>query len=422
VSQAAIAMPATGLQRRYEALRFRIEELGDIRALVSLPPEHDISRRQWRVVATQLNAAKARLLGRLQRAARAHLAGAEQGKHARALNAAFGEIELELSRAFILFDTYMDVLTQRYTPELGGLLAGCDALAADALFRRHPALSVIEPPLVFCDRGFGASMLREGVKLPDGSTNPLPLIQIPYSRLKEKYNLTSILHEAGHEVMVRLGLIRTLPEAFREGLTRAGASEDLSGYFAVWSKEIGPDFWTFCGSGPAASGGIKEILALPPHQAYQFAWTDPHPPPYIRALLGFDWCRQTWGVGIWDNWEQEWRTLYKLDGVPPGTQRLLEEAVAMVPVVGRILLQTRFRVLNGKTIPQLFNLKALAPAALEVVLAGMRRGAIDLRGLAPCGQLAVFRMLKESGRLNEQQLDRLMSVWLRRLAGIRDLN
>ena len=84
--------------------------------------------------------------------------------------------------AFTFFDTYMDVLTQRRSPELGPVLAGCDVLAG----MRWPGASdaTRRPPLVFCDRGFGASIVRESVPFPDGTPNPMPLIQIPYSRLK----------------------------------------------------------------------------------------------------------------------------------------------------------------------------------------------------------------------------------------------
>jgi hypothetical protein len=81
------------------------------------------------------------------------------------LNSVLGHIELELTKAVTFFDTFLDMLTQRLVPRLGALLAGCDILALDALGKEHAALRIIEPPLVFCDRGFGASILREGIHL-----------------------------------------------------------------------------------------------------------------------------------------------------------------------------------------------------------------------------------------------------------------
>ena len=406
---------AWSLEQRYKALRLRVEVLSSLRQLAGLPPEHDIARRQWAVIESQLKVAEARLLSRLKRAGRAYLPQVYRAEVACQLNALLGEIELELAEAFIFFDTYMDILTQRHTPELGRLLAGCDVLAWDAINRNHPALAIVEPPLVYCDRGFGASTLREGVLLPGHTPNPMPLVQIPYSRLKEKYNLTSVLHEVGHEAMVRLGLVSMMPIALREALTRAGASENLQSYYAMWSSEIGPDFWTFCASGIAAAGGVKEILALPPQHVFRVAWTDLHPPPYIRVLLEFDWCRQVWGHGVWDEWQKEWLELYPLEDAPQEMRPLLREAKSLIPVISRAVLHTKFRVLEGKTISDLFDLAALTPSEVQRLAQQAEMGVVDLKGLAPCAHLAVFRLLKENGKLGEEKLDQVMTVWLAKL-------
>ncbi|HKR00636.1 MAG TPA: hypothetical protein VJT09_08180 [Pyrinomonadaceae bacterium] len=406
---------SSNLQRRVEALRFRIESLSSLRKLVELPPGHDITKHQWAVIESQLKVVEARLLSRLKAGARAYLPQAHTAKAARTLSALLGSLELEMSRAFNFFDTYMDVLTQRHTPELGPLLAGCDVLAWDAINKEHPALAIVEPPLVYCDRGFGASTLREGVMLPDRTPNPMPLIQIPYSRLKEKYNLTSVLHEVGHEAMVRLGLVTTIPKAFRAALSRAGAPSTIQDLFALWSFEIGPDFWTFCGCGMAEAGAIREILALPPAHIFRISWTDPHPPPYLRALLSFDWCRQVWGSGVWDDWEEEWLRLYPLESAPLETRDIHKLARRYLDVLGRTLLRTRFSVLNGKAIPDLFDLNALAPSELRRRAATSKSGSLDLKGLPPSAQLAVFRVLRDYGKLNEEALDGVMTSWLLKL-------
>jgi hypothetical protein len=404
------------LQRRVESLRARIEALSSLRKLVDLPPAHDINRRQWVVIESELRAVEARLLRRLKRGARAHLPQANSPQAAAILNALLGEIEMEMSRVFTFFDTYMDVLTQRHPPELGQLLAGCDVLAWDGINRDHPALAIVEMPLVYCDRGFGASTLREGVRLPGHGLNPIPLIQIPYSRLKEKYNLTSILHEVGHEAMVRLGLVKALPKVLRLALARAGAPKSIEDLFALWSFEIGPDFWTFCACGIAEAGAIREILALPPSHAFRIAWADPHPPPYLRSLLSFDWCRQVWGSGVWDRWEKEWHDFYRLKDAPLETRDIVKKAVTYIPVITRALLRTSFRVLNGKTMPDLFNMAALAPSELQRIVDNSKAGSLELKGLPPSAHLAVFRLIKDQGRLSEEKIDRVMTAWLLKLA------
>ncbi len=406
-------------QRRYESLKIKAETLSSLRKLVALPPEHDITKRQWSILESQLSAAEARLQSKLKRATKQYLPQVDDPQIARGLNAIYGEIELELSRVFPFFDTYMDILTQRNTPEIGPLLAGCDVLARDALRKDHPSLDIVESPLVYCDRGLGASVLREGVLLPDLTPNPMPLIQIPYSRLKEKYNLTSILHEAGHEAMVRLGLINSIPNALRIALDRAGAPDSIIELYALWTKEIDPDFWTFCASGIAEAAGTRDILSLPPVLVFRIAWMDPHPPPYLRTLLSFDWCRQVWGKGYWDDWEKEWLKLYPLDEAPVETQELLRKAKKYIPVVSRTLLYTKFRVLNGKTIPDLFNLPAIAPMELQKIIKSSESGALDLKGLSPCAQLAIFRLIREHGRLKEEKIDSIMTKWLLKLGAKR---
>jgi hypothetical protein len=400
------------LQTRVDSIRIRVESLSSLRELVALPREYDVTRRQWSVLESQLSTAEARLLSRLKRGAGKFLRHVHETHAARSLNVLLGEVELDMSKAFTFFDTYMDVLTQRNTPELGPMLAGCDVLAWDGLKRDHPALAIVEPPLVYCDRGFGASILREEVLLPDGTPNPMPLIQIPYSKLKEKHNLTSVLHEVGHQAMVRLGLVTAIPKAFVAALKQAGAPDGIRELFSLWSSEIGPDFWTFCASGIAQAAGIKEILALPPNYVFRVSWTDPHPSPYLRVLLAFEWCRQVWGRGDWDRWEKEWLELYPLNEVPTETRRTVRKARRYLPLVGRVLLDRRFRVLNGKTIADLFDLSGLAPLKLKRIAVGADSGILKLKGLSPSVQLAVFRTVRERGNLREEAMDRIMTKWL----------
>src|SRR5687768_13677381 len=219
----AVIEHSRSLERKIEAQRFRIEALSSLRELVSLAPNRDITKRQWRILEAELKTIETRLVRRLKRGASTYLSQPDNLTAARAMNSLLGELELEMTKAFTFFDTFMDILTQRHTPELGPLLAGCDALALDSIKKPHPALSIVEAPIVGCDRGFGAKTFREYVRFPGGSYNPMPLVQIPYSRLKEKYNLTSVLHEVGHEAMVRCGLKKTLPKVLRSGLARAGA-------------------------------------------------------------------------------------------------------------------------------------------------------------------------------------------------------
>jgi hypothetical protein len=402
--------------RRIDSIAFRARSLSSLRDLVALPPGRDISESQWRFIGAQLQRARSRLISSLDRGVRRYLPRVADPVTAARLNAHLGNVELEMASAFSFFDTYMDVLTQRHSPELGPVLAGCDVLAEDALRKDHPALVAAKPPLVYCDRGFGASILREGVRLPDGTPNPMPLVQIPYSRLKEKCNLTSILHEAGHQAMVRLGLDTVLPKAIRQALRRRGASEAVQDLFALWSSEIGPDFWGFCNCGVAQVATMREIFGLPRGHVFRVSWVDPHPPAYLRTRLGFHWCRKLWGPGEWDGWEEEWRGLYPLQHAPDESRELMSAAVRHIPTVGSVLFNARFRALRGGSIPDLFALRALNPRRLTRLAAGAQHlESATTRQLSPCAQLAVYRLIRNRGQLSEQEIDGLMTKWLLRL-------
>jgi hypothetical protein len=404
-----------GLRRRADSLLFRIRGLTSLKQLVNLSSEHDITERQWSVLEMQLNAAAALLTTRTKAATDSLLPQAGDAVARRKLNAALGQIELDMSRVYTFFDTYMDVLTQRRSGELGPVLAGCDVLAYQAMRRDHPTLTAIEAPLVFCDRGFGAAIVRESVAFPDGTSNPMPLIQIPYSRLREKCNLTSVLHEAGHQSLTRLQLVAALPHALRAALTRAGAPKAVCDLYALWAFEIGPDFWGFCLSGVAQAAAMRDLFAMPPTHALRLSVTDPHPPPYLRVLLAFDWCRRAWGRGRWDAWEQEWELLYPLTG--PGTisRTLLRTARRFVPVVGDALFNHRFRELENRALVDLFDLKVVSPVEVRRIAERAAGGTLDLRGITPCAQLAVFAELREMRTMSEERLDDLMTAWLRRL-------
>lgn len=401
-----------GFPNRIESLRARIGTLSSLRALVALPPDLDIAPQQWAVLEPRLAAAQARLLDRVNRAASAYLPTSDRPSQARRLNAVLGEIELEISTAFTFFDTYVDVLTQRRAPELGALLAGCDVLARDALRRDHPALLITELPLVYCDRGFGAAIMREEVPFPDRTPNPMPLVQIPYARLSQKYNLTSLAHEAGHQALKRIGLVDVLPAVFRAALRAAGWPPVLQDMFALWASEIGPDFWTFCCAGMAQASGIRDLLSLPPGLVFRVSATDPHPPPYLRVLLGFELCRQMWGLGAWDRWERRWRCLYPLRGVPPRTLDVLAQAERCLPVIAGALLTTRFQTLGGRRIRDLFQLSLVHPERLQASVAQLSATRALPEGTPPCTALAIFSALREQTKLGEAAIDALMTDWL----------
>ena len=179
---------STSLFKRYETTKKRILVLSSLRRLIDLSEKENITQNQWRSIESRLAIAQETLLTYLENAGRKYLHQINNPEQARKMNRILGEIDLKLTKVIVFFDTYFDILTQRKVGSLNEILAGCDVIASDAVKNKHRILDLMERPIVFFDRGFGASIIREGVSFPTKIKNPVPLLQIPYSRFISKYD------------------------------------------------------------------------------------------------------------------------------------------------------------------------------------------------------------------------------------------
>lgn len=401
------------LQRRFMSVVEKVKLLCTLQKSVALSAENSIDESQWSVIEAPLLAVAAKLHTSLDQEGRNCLRHTHDAHRQRNFAELLGRTELMLSKAFMYFDTFVDLLSQRHLPGVGPLLAGCEMLAWDALLKDHASLYNIAKPLVFFNRGFGAAILREGVPLPDGTPNPLDIIQIPYTKMTSKYDLTSIIHETGHSAMARLELADELARAVEDALTDAGAPVVIRRLYSAWCKEIGPDFWGFCNCGIAQAASLMEILMLPQQMVFKIASQTSNPPPFLRILLAFEWCRQLWGEGEWDEWEKQWLTIYPLETAPVEDRNLLAAAKARVSVVSRVLIDTPFRALGHRTILDLFHLDRIAPHHLKSIIRRAVPGRLpDMSTLSPCGQLALLRTLRDTRNLSESSIDDMMTAWL----------
>ncbi len=388
--------------------------LTSLRKMLSLQPHQDISETQWEVLESQLNAVSNRIRQKLGLYIDKYYSERNNLLVSQTLINLLGELEVELTEAYTFYDTYMDILTQRLSNEIGPKLRGCDVIAAFAL-RPGQIGDITAPPLVYCERGFGASTLRENVNIIPLTPNPVPFIAIPYSRISEKYNLISIFHEAGHQALVKLNMVGLWQKVFYKAVERAGGTPMMCGLFANWSKEVVPDFWAFCLSGMAQTCSIRDVLILPYSQMFSISTLQPHPPSYLRFLISIECCRQLWGTGDWDTWEREWLSLYPLTKLDDTTSKVIREAKDFIPAIGRALLHTKFRKLNNKPLKALFALEKLAPSILKklATIEGVTSPAFKKQNIG-C-QLAVFRLMREKQTIRQTEIDDLMDIWLREL-------
>ena len=396
------------------SLRTRARRLTGLRKMVGLKPHQDIAAVQWDVLESQLAAVSNKIRGQLRIYTDHYLSEQHQIETRQVLINRLGELEMELTSAYTFYDTFMDMLTQRLSDDIGPLLRGCDRIAADALQRSFLAETTV-PPLVYCDRGFGASTLREGVHLSKNIPNPIPFIAIPYSRMMEKYNLISINHEVGHQALIKLNMVTLWQQVFKEALNKALAPPIIQDLYANWSKEIVPDFWAFCLSGMAQTCSIRDVLVLPTPMMFSISTLQPHPPSYIRFLVSVECCRQMWGQGDWDDWEIEWLTLYPMIDLDDATRQIIMDAKQYIPVVARALLRTKFKKLAGKPLTSLFDMAVLNPKTLKKLAYTEGPLSAEFKALSIGAQLGVFRLMREKRTIKQTDIDRLMTNWLKGL-------
>lgn len=270
-------------------------------------------------------------------------------------------------------------------------------------------------PIVYCDRGFGAATLREGVEILNGIPNPIPFISIPYSRLNEKYNLISINHEVGHQALAKLNLIVPMANLFRSVLKKAGAAPLVQSLFANWSREIGPDYWAFCLSGMGQTCSLRDVMILPRLQMFQVSPSAVHPPAYIRFLVSTAWCKHLWGKGEWDQWEEEWKALFSPEEMDPATCKVILATRKFIPVIAKACINARFRRLNNQPLSSLFAMEQVNPMVLRRHATIQALELPSFKQLPIGAQLAVFRLIRESRADKQSIIDQHMNKWLKEI-------
>lgn len=405
---------SNSLLMKVESIQARARLLMSLRKMVGLKPHQDIASSQWVVLESLLSGVSNKVRERLRSLSDRFLSEQYDPEMRQKFIDHLGELELELTSAYLFYDTFMDILTQRLSDDIGPLLRGCDVIAAHALQRSFLAEITIAP-LVYCDRGFGASTLREGVNLSKSITNPIQFIAIPYSRIYEKYNLISINHEVGHQALIKLNMVGLWQQVFKEVLQKANASDLIQNLYANWSRELVPDFWAFCLSGMAQTCSIRDVLVLPTKMMFRITDLQPHPPSFLRFLFSVECCRHLWGKGVWDEWEADWIGLYQTDGLDNITRQLIISAKSYLPIIAKAMFQTKFKKLNNKPITDLFNLNELSPERLAKfsTLEGVVSKGFSTLSIG--AQLATFRLAREKPHIRAADIDRMMGTWLQEL-------
>jgi hypothetical protein len=163
----------------------------------------------------------------------------------------------------LLVDFYVAAVRARANSEVGLQLRACDVMAERTVRGALEPLAIKAPPIMtYFTTGIGASILRIGTTLWDGSLSPIAAIRLTYHN---RFRTTSLFHECGHQFAGMTGWNDALVKSFRSRLS--GPGSELVDTIASWASEIAADmqrsspFQTLSlGEGQKCSGSCRGIL------------------------------------------------------------------------------------------------------------------------------------------------------------------
>lgn len=258
-------------------------------------------------------------------------------------------------------DFYADAINTRTSPTTSGYLRACDTLAHRSMSQLLDQLGKPVPVvLTYLDKGLGASILKAGLRLWDGTAlNPVAAIKITGHNL---YRPTALIHEAGHQVAHIVGWNEELSAALNAGL--ADAPNGVADAWASWASEIAADAFAFVHTGYASVAALHDVVANEESTVFRYAQGDPHPISYIRVLLGVEMCRKFYGAGPWDDLAQSWTYQYSLARASGETKWLLEASLSLLPKIVDLTLRKPMRAFGGRALASLINPERVKPETL----------------------------------------------------------
>lgn len=258
-------------------------------------------------------------------------------------------------------DFYADAVNTRTSPEISAMLRACDAVAVSSMTAVLAPLGKPTPPvLCYLDKGLGASVLKAGLRLWDGSTeNPAATIKIVWHNL---FRPTALIHESGHQVAHILGWNAELANALRVGLAAEDAS--VAEIWGNWASEIAADGFAFVHTGYASVAALHDVLAGNLESVFRFDGYDPHPISYLRVLLGVEMCRRFFGQGPWDDLHRAWTYAHPLDQAAPGVRNIINRSLPLLPRVVDLVLLQPTRAFGGRSLSARVDPQRVHPDAL----------------------------------------------------------
>jgi hypothetical protein len=256
---------------------------------------------------------------------------------------------------------YTVAINSRTTPNLASLLRACDVLCIKSMQELLQPLGKTTPfVLTYIDKGVGASILKAGLRLWDGSISPVAAIKVTQHNL---YRPTAIIHETGHQVAHILNWTDELASALNNELQ--GHNQIIGATYASWASEMAADAFAFVHTGFGAVAALNDVVSGYPQAVFTYHPNDPHPISYLRVLMNIEMCRQFFGAGHWDNLEEAFKNDYDINLVNYPSVNLIKSCIPALPEVVRILLKRPYRAFGNKSLTQIISPERVSPRELE---------------------------------------------------------
>jgi hypothetical protein len=333
----------------------------------------------------------------------------------------FCYVRLRFNSLLSDFDTFSDVMTQRSETPFGVWLAGLDVAATGAL--QLPGSKVLLPPVVcYLDRGHGAAIRRARTRLSTGGENPVAIIRVPRERMVGSGIAASLFHEVGHQAISLLNLLPALRKVLRAKQLLADSGKTAWVLWERWISEIAADFWALTHLGIGATLGVFGVLSLPRAFVFRVSMTDPHPFPWVRAVLSCKLGEALFPHPQWRRLEAVWRSFYPLEGLDPERLALVKLLEATMPEFIQLLMNHRVAALEGRTVPEILRYEERRPERLKMLFKRWRARRGEILHVPPPLALAVLGQAKADFLLSPEEETRAVLSLLRAWALQRTLS
>lgn len=321
-------------------------------------------------------------------------------------------IRMRFNAILSQFDLMTEVVTQRSESRTGVWLSGLDALANDAL-TSTPLITDPPPVVCYLARGPGAAIRRARTRLPGGDLNPVGIIRVPRERMVGAVGLSSsLVHEVGHQGAALLGLVESLRADLARQRPQATVPAAVWRNWESWISEIVADLWSVGTLGISSTQGMLAVVSLPRFFVFRPSGTDPHPIPYVRVLLSCALGGALYPHPQWDTLARTWKALYPAAELPPERRQEFAAIEAGIPTFVRLLLDHRPASLRGRTLQQLFPVRARQPARL-LELHRIWRNDLGVMARQPPGLVfAVVGQARVAGRITPETESALIGALL----------